>query len=164
LWLFQSIKKQTTQLYLNKKMNSKKPNVFTSCYKMIFFLSNLNISLSELRAKNAKIMLHIICLLVPSQKTNKLKIQQNNQLLIYPLYFFWHLVERHNNCKCESGTLHKLYGIYIWVVYSEYLGEQLGNLGEPNKIPWEHIGNKGKNKKSLSLTWALSWWFERQPL
>ncbi len=69
-------------------MNSKKPHVFTSCYKMIFFLSNLNISLSELRAKNAKIMLHIICLLVPSQKTNKLKIQQNNQLLIYPLYFF----------------------------------------------------------------------------
>ncbi len=62
----------------------------------------------------------------------------------------------------------ELYGIYIWVVHSVYLGEQLGNLGEPNENPmgtwWEHIGSKGKNKKSLYLTWALSWWFERQPL
>jgi hypothetical protein len=70
-------------IYPNKKIKC----LSFHAIKWILLKSNLNISLFELRAKNAKEYC-VTCLLVILQKTNKLKIKKNNHLSIHRLYFF----------------------------------------------------------------------------
>lgn len=86
--MFSINRKRKKQWFIQTKKTKKIKCLSFHAIEWFFKKNNLNVSLFELRAKDAKEYC-VTCLLVILQKTNKLKILKNNHFSIHT-FFFWH--------------------------------------------------------------------------